>query len=160
MIGLHLIKGTGVLYARCLPPFAMNDIADLSRRLASGGMAGASLESPAIFDARAVSFADVETDDIRAYIKQRRLMAGRKSIGPLAMVAGDQGSFGMLRMMGIVAEIAGIRDEDRTIVTLDMDEAAGWVAARLPPGGPCGAALARGIAALAPAPRQGTAGPA
>ncbi len=148
MIGLHLIGGGSVLYARCERPFSMQDVGTLSRRLVQGDVPGAGLDTPAILDARAVGFGDVETDDIRAYMRQRRAMSSRKSFSPLAMVAGDRGSFGMMRMMGIIAENSGIRDEDRTIVTFEIEEAANWLAAQLPAAASCAAALLRSIHTL------------
>ena len=150
MIDLYLIDGPGVLYARCAPPFAMNDILDLSRRLASGAVPGVTLSSPAIFDARAISFDAIETEEIRSYMRQRTALSSRKSESPLAMVAGDPGSFGMLRMMGIVAEISGIRDEDRTLVTYDLDDAIAWIADQVQGDPGFCSALSKGIADQVP----------
>lgn len=150
MLEARMIGESGVIVARALPPFDMDQVDAFSTELADGAFPGMSLASPAIVDFRAVRLTDLHTADIRRYLTHRRDRQPAPGTGPIALVAGDLGSFGMLRMFAILAEIHGIRPEARTHVTDDVENALQWLSDRLGLGEADVAALAVGFAALSP----------
>jgi hypothetical protein len=72
-----------------------------------------------------------EAQEFRRLIERRKAFGEENNHNFTAYIVGDTGSFGMVRMNNIYAEIAGLRDEDKTIVTMDVIEAINWLIPRL-----------------------------
>ena len=85
------------------------------------------LDLPALFDLREIELPNDTTDDIKAAIRLRKSLKPETGQNPCAYVMRSPGSFGIMRMYGTYAEIAGLRTQTLTLVTLDLDEAIEWL---------------------------------
>lgn len=148
MMHARPIGQTGVIYCLCTPPFFMGDVLDVTHALAAGTQPGMTLASPVIVDARLVRLTDLMHQDLGWYLKRRQRVKPPGGAGPLAMVSGDVGSYGMLRMFAVLADIAGIRCEAQSLVTESMPGALSWMRSRPGLAGVAQADLEDGIARL------------
>ena len=119
-------------------PFAIVESSSLLERAALGQVPDVTPSSPVLIDVRTVRMARLPTADILGFFRNRARKGIPSTGNPLACVCDDSGTFGMLRMFGILAELEGVRREDRFFVSEDIDEAAEWLAgiAGLPDGAP------------------------
>lgn len=88
---------------------------------------GSNLDLPALFDLRRTELNSDTSADIKKAIRLRKTLRENTGNNPCAYVVGDLGSYGMMRMYGIYAELEGLRKEDLTLVTEDLDEAIEWL---------------------------------
>lgn len=91
----------------------------------------ADLDLPAVFDLRATELDTDSTQDIKKAIALRKSLKAGTGNNPCAYVVGSRWSFGIMRMYGIYAELEGLRREEMTLITEDMDEAATWIIGHL-----------------------------
>jgi hypothetical protein len=124
------IDGSGILYLRAEEPFTVDDVVAFTTAVANGAHPGVTLDMPAVLDFRRVDLIRIPTADISRYVMRRRALTDPPSAGYMAIVCGDIGSFGMLRMFGVLAELSGLRSEKLLCVTLDMAEAVGFICDR------------------------------
>ncbi|MDW4498847.1 hypothetical protein R5H30_12700 [Sulfitobacter sp. D35] len=87
----------------------------------------ANLDLPALFDLRAIELGDDSSHDIKKAIRLRKSLKENTGNNPCAYVVGSVGSFGIMRMYGIYAELEGLRREEMTLITEDIDEAIDWI---------------------------------
>ena len=88
---------------------------------------GQDLSRPLLLDLRMVNLLRFDTSEIKHLIRQRISLGPNLTNNPCAYVAGDDGSFGMLRMLATYAEVFNLREDGRAIVTEDMEEAVQWL---------------------------------
>jgi len=112
------------------PPYAVDEMLAYLGDVRDGVFEGIRLDTPAILDFRAVRLTDLRSEEIHRYVGRRRKLTSQPSFGPVAFLCGDAGSFGMLRMYSILAELNGLRRESATLISTDAEEAFGWIAAR------------------------------
>ncbi|MEP2095097.1 MAG: hypothetical protein ABJP94_05760 [Paracoccaceae bacterium] len=72
-----------------------------------------------------------EANDLRRLIEKRKAFGEEHNNNLSVYIVADMGSFGMVRMNNIYAEIAGLRDEENTLVTMEVLEVVDWLTARL-----------------------------
>lgn len=99
--------------------------------LAHSTKPGANLDLPAIFDLRAIELSDDTTHSIKRAIQLRKSVKKGTGGNPCAYIVGSLGSFGIMRMYGIYAELENLRREEMTLITRDMDEAIVWILGHL-----------------------------
>lgn len=121
--GLRLIRAT--------EPFELDQLYQFGLVCMERGDKSAEFWRPTLFDFRNVNLLQFEADEFRQLIAKRKAFGEEFNNNLAAYIVGDMGSFGMARMNNIYAEIAGLRDEDRTIVTMDVIEAVDWLIPRL-----------------------------
>ncbi len=118
-------------FVRATEPFRLEQLYQLGLDAIERGGKSAEFWRPTLFDFRNVNLLQFETQDFRRLIKKRKAFGEENNHNFAAYIVGDTGSFGMARMNNIYGEIAGLRDEDRTIVTMDVIEAVDWLIPRL-----------------------------
>jgi hypothetical protein len=91
----------------------------------------ANLDLPGLFDLRAIELNNDTSEDIKKAIRLRKTLRAETGNNPCAYVVGSSGSFGIMRMYGIYAELEGLRKEEMTLVTTDLQEAIDWVVGHL-----------------------------
>lgn len=130
------IEETGLVLLTAEEPFSVDDIIAFTSAVAAGRYPGITLDMPAILDIRRVNLVRIPTADVTRYVMRRRALTDQPMASDIAIVCGDMGSFGMLRMFGIVSELAGLRMEERLLVTTEIEEAVDFICARTgsPPG--------------------------
>jgi len=89
------------------------------------------LDLPAVFDLRAVELSNDTTESIKRAINLRKSLKKVTGGNPCAYIVGSLGSFGIMRMYGIYAELENLRKEEMTLVTHDVDEAIAWILGHL-----------------------------
>lgn len=116
---------------RASEPFELNQLYELGLEAIESGGKRAEFWRPTLFDFRKVNLLQFETNDFRRLIGKRKAFGDEYNNNQAAYIVGDMGSFGMQRMNNIYAEIAGLRDEDQTIVAIEISEIVEWLAPRL-----------------------------
>ncbi|MDJ0822445.1 MAG: hypothetical protein QNJ09_11655 [Paracoccaceae bacterium] len=130
-VRVHYLEAFGFNVVRLEDPFEMEDLASRARADLADGLDPAVFVAPLLLDFRAIDLLRFETEDMRRLIRRRQeLDVGQKS-GPCAYLAEESGSFGMLRMYAAYAEILGLRDDNDSIVTMEIGEAIDWLSRRL-----------------------------
>jgi hypothetical protein len=127
MIGVRT-GPAGIVVAQCLPPFWMSELSDLAEAIRHGKYPGLSLSSPVLVDARAVRLARIDTSSFQRHVGRRAALQAGQPPNHVALVAGDLGSYGMLRMFSVLSEIYGVRPETMCLVTDSIGEATDWMA--------------------------------
>jgi len=121
----------GLQYIFGCEPYSLDDLhAILARKARAGGPQG-DLGQVMFMDLSRVDLLKQSEAAFRRFIIRRRALNEKMTQNPICFLVGDIGSFGMMRMYGILAEVSDLRDEDLMLATLDMTEAAHWTAARL-----------------------------
>lgn len=116
---LHFIQAEG----RC----SLLEIVENGLRIAQSDGPEANLDLPGFFDLRAADLVHESADDLRKAVQLRKSLKEKTGNNPCAYVVGSSGSFGNLRMYGIFAELHGLRNEQKTIVTMNGGEAIDWL---------------------------------
>ncbi|WP_417206226.1 hypothetical protein [Antarctobacter sp.] len=111
-------------------PFSMVEASAALDRIRSGEIAGADMASPVLVDVRTVRLALLPTSEFVTYFRHRARGGIARSGNLMACLCDDSGSFGMLRMFGIMADLEGVRPEDNYFVTESLEEAALWLTQR------------------------------
>lgn len=118
-------------YVRADEPFSLLDLVQLGERLVESSGPEADLDLPGLFDLRSVELNNDSTPEIKRAIRLRKSMQSQGASSACAYVVGSKGSFGIMRMFAIYAELEGLRNEELTLVTEDIDEAVDWLATHL-----------------------------
>lgn len=118
-------------FVRATEPFKLDQLYQLGLDAIEQGGKAAEFWRPTLFDFRKVNLLQFESQDFRLLIEKRKAFGEKHNNNLAAYIVGDTGSFGMARMNNIYAEIAGLRDEDQTLVTMDVIEAVHWFIPRL-----------------------------
>ena len=129
MIIHRFIAESDAHYLRAVDPFSMDQIYEYSLRMMQSGDASSDISLPVFWDFRWVNLLHCKVEELRRHIGRRDRLGKAYRNNPTAIVVGDQGSFGMMRMYGILADLEGLRDESRTLVTLDFRAAIDWLVA-------------------------------
>jgi hypothetical protein len=124
------IDDTGILLLTAAEPFSVDEVLAFTSDVAAGRHPGIALDMPSILDIRRVDLVRIPTSEVSRYVMRRRALTEQPQAGDMAIVCGDMGSFGMLRMFGVVSELAGLRMEERLLVTMEFDEAVDFIRAR------------------------------
>lgn len=127
MIGVRT-GPAGIVVAQCRPPFCISELPDIAEEIRQGKYPGLSLSSPVLVDARAVRLARIDTSSFQRHLWRRAALQAGQPPNHVALVAGDLGSFGMLRMFSVLSEIYGVRPETMCLVTGSIREATDWLA--------------------------------
>lgn len=143
------IDGTGILFLKAEEPFSVDDVIAFTGAVAKGAHPGVALDMPAVLDIRGVNLVRIPTADITRYVMRRRALTEQPRAGYMAIVCGDMGSFGMLRMFGIVSELSGLRMEEMLCITMDLAEAVAFICDKTGRPAEDRAALLRRVEALA-----------
>lgn len=128
MFGAKAICDGRIALLSAVKPFSMIDVNVRLGSIAAGNEPGLSVDMPMLTDARGVSLARLPTEQFMEYFRRRSREGIPHTGNLLACVCGDTGSFGMLRMFGILAELEGIRPEKRYFVSQDLSEVSAWMA--------------------------------
>lgn len=111
-------------------PFSMVEASAALARIKAGEIEGAGMSYPMLVDVRTVRLARLPTAEFVAFFRQRARDNIARTGNLMVCLCDDSGTFGMLRMFGIMADLDGVRPEDNYYVTESLDDAAGWVTAR------------------------------
>ncbi|WP_037227475.1 hypothetical protein [Roseobacter sp. GAI101] len=124
------LQFNGVNYRRFSAPFSLDELYRLNLTDASRPEKNAGFYQPLIEDYTDVNLITLESSDIIGHLTRIRNAAGiPRSImnNYVTCVAGDLGSYGMLRMYGVYAEIYGVREEEKFYVAESLLEATTWL---------------------------------
>ncbi|MEP1932548.1 MAG: hypothetical protein ABJJ37_14840, partial [Roseibium sp.] len=122
-VGLHIVRAS--------EPFELDQLYQLGLAAIERGGTSAEFWRPTFFDYRNVNLTKFEANDLRRLIEKRKAFGEEHNNNLSVYIVADMGSFGMVRMNNIYAEIAGLRDEENTLVTMEVLEVVDWLTARL-----------------------------
>ncbi|XDA98140.1 hypothetical protein AB1M95_18925 [Sulfitobacter sp. LCG007] len=131
MIHYRFFTQWNLHYVRAEEQCSLLDMVEYGMGLAASSGPQSNLDLPAIFDLRGVELNNDSTDDIKRAIRLRKSFGENTGNNPCAYVVGSPGSFGIMRMYGIYAEIEGLRREELTLITEDIEEASDWIISQL-----------------------------
>ena len=117
--GIHFVEGRGSF--NLLELFKIG--VDVLQR---DGPAG-DLSRPTLWDVREVNLLDFKTHELKSLIRKRIALGEQYRNSLMAVVVGDEGSYGMMRMYNSLAEINGLRPVEATYLGFDFDEAIQWI---------------------------------
>lgn len=123
----HSVEDGQAIVICAANPFGMVEASAVLAQSAAGKLPGITPASPCLIDVRTVRMARIPTMDFVTFFRERARRGIPSTHNPLACVCDVSGTFGMLRMFGILAELEGVRTEDRFFVSEDLDEAAAWL---------------------------------
>jgi hypothetical protein len=129
---LHHLSDLNIVYTRAEEPFDLNELVTETDADLQAAAARPHLDMPVLVDFRAVNLVRLPTSGFQDLVRKRLALVDQIGRGPCAYVAGDEGSFGMLRLYTTHCELKGVRQVEDTCVTLDIREAIEWIYARLP----------------------------
>lgn len=127
MIHHKFFEEWGFHYVLAEDPFSLEGLTRFGQKLARSAGPEANIDLPSLFDLRAVDLMQDTDDGLRRVVHMRRANRNMPGQNPCAYVVGSLGSFGIMRMYGIFADLEGLRDEALTLVTMDMEEALDWI---------------------------------
>ena len=122
------IEGTGILLMHADAPFTVDHALAFDRSVARGERPDLELDRPTLLDIRNLRLGRIPPTDVFRYVIRRRAMSGLPKLGALAIVCGDIGTMGVLRLFGVVAHMSRLREEQLLLVTFDMSEAVAFLA--------------------------------
>jgi len=120
----------GIVVIRAIEPFRLEELLEGAKQAAEDAGLKAVFGNPVLLDFRKASLHDYTADDFRRIFRQRMEFTSQHTEVPYAMVAGSDVDFGMLRMYGAYAEIAGLRSAENSLVTKSYNDAIVWVRAK------------------------------
>ncbi len=147
MISYTFYPELSLHYLRAEQSASLLGIVEYGMDLGQSAGPEANLDLPAFFDLRAIDLSVDTTLSIKKAIRLRKSLKPETGGNPCAYVMGDLGSFGMMRMYGIYADLEGLRDESLTLVTVDYDEAVEWLVEKAGVDAHTGAAMRRQLRA-------------
>ena len=130
MINYHFYSEWKLHHVRAEETCSLLGLVEYGVELSKSAGPQADLDQPALFDLRGIDLTTDTTASIKKAIRLRKSIKAKTGGNPCAYVMGSRGSFGMMRMYGIYAELEGLRKEEMTLVTLCMNEAVEWLIAR------------------------------
>ena len=129
-MNIQFFEDPGLLKVSCAEPFSLIDLMEQLLAMRKK-MPGSSIDVPTFFDLRDVSLLKLETHEFRSFIRARKRIKTSLSINPIVFLVGDMGSYGMMRMYSVYAEIDDLRAEEMCLVTDDSTEAVKWLAGKM-----------------------------
>ena len=127
MIDYHFVEPPGLHFVKGREPFRLNALLEIGTSILGRPGPEGELSRPLLWDMREVDLLKVETGELKAMIRKREEFGAAHANGLMAIVVGDLGSFGMMRMYIALAEIGRLRNEDRFHLGYDMGEALRWL---------------------------------
>ncbi|MFK7868267.1 MAG: hypothetical protein AB8B58_03385 [Roseobacter sp.] len=112
-------------------PFDLEEIYALQKKQASSGGEQGPLNAPTFYDIRSVDLLVFDSAQLRRLISQRYALGEQHHNNAFAVVVGDEGCYGMMRMYNAYADLIGLRKQANSFVSLDMKEAVEWIAPHL-----------------------------
>lgn len=124
----------GINYRRIFEPFTLQMYTSNIGALLNCDEVPDELSLPAIEDFSQIDLLKLESDELKKFIQWR--LGQPKFWRPDTVVAivKDDGSFGMMRMFGIYAELSGFRSEEDFYITTDIADGVEWLLGKT--GGP------------------------
>lgn len=131
MIKLQHIPELDLLVVTAVDPFTFVDLSQhaLAQETADGGL-NPDLARPTIFDFRRVSLIRQDTASVHRMFAQRQRIEPRQPNNPAAHIVANEDDYGMMRMYCSLAASYGLREIEKSLVTLDVNEAAVWMLAQ------------------------------
>lgn len=120
----------GIVVIRVIEPFHLEELLEGAKQAAEDVGLKAVFGNPVLLDFRKASLHTYTADDFRRTFRKRMKFTSQHTEVPYAMVASSDVDFGMLRMYGAYAEIAGLRSAENSLVTKSYDDAIAWVRAK------------------------------
>ncbi|MEL7115005.1 MAG: hypothetical protein AAGP08_05325 [Pseudomonadota bacterium] len=117
----------GFTLVRAFEPFSFDELLERAAEDISELGPAPVLGRPFLLDFREIDLMRFDAEDFKRLMSQRMRMSELYGDTPCAMVAKTEGGFGMLRMYEAYAEMAGLRGEGLVLITVDYDEAVGWI---------------------------------
>jgi hypothetical protein len=119
----------GLSVVTYVEPFSASDLMSVADTLGIPGQ-GKGRHRALLVDLRLVAVTGVSASDSRRFITLRKMRMPGKSAEPVAfLIRGDQ-DFGNIRMHNLWSEALGLRNEEDTLITVDVDEALSWLSRR------------------------------
>lgn len=131
MINYAFLKDWNLHCVRAQETCSLLGLVQYGMKLGQSSGPEADLDLPAIFDLRDIDLATDTSQDIKRAIRLRKSLKANTGNNPCAYVVGSMGSFGIMRMYSIYADLEGLRSENFTLITMDMTEAIDWIIGHL-----------------------------
>jgi hypothetical protein len=108
-------------------PFSVSDLLRVAEVLGVPGL-GKDRHRALLIDLRRVAVTGVSGSDSRKFIERRKMRTPGALAEPAAfLIRGDQ-DYGNIRMHNLWSEALGLRKEEDTLITTDLDAALSWLA--------------------------------
>lgn len=131
---ITLLRHKRIVFRQFCEPFSLDDLFNLNRSDVALNGSQADLNGPLMEDFSKIDLGQLAAEEIQHYVKKNKrseVLTRRFSNNSVACVARDIRSFARLRLYGVYAEIAGVRDEDNLFVTDDYQQGINWLMAKI-----------------------------
>lgn len=110
-------------------PFSVADLMEVAETLGSPG-SGKDRHCALLIDLRKVAVAGISGEDSRKFIALRKMRMPSTPAEPAAFLIRSGHDFGNIRMHNLWSEAMGLRKEEDTLITVDLEQALLWLAAK------------------------------
>jgi hypothetical protein len=110
-------------------PFSVADLMEVAETLGSPGPSK-DRHRALLIDLSRVAVTGISGDDSRKFIAVRKMRVPRTSAEPAAFLIRSSDDFGNIRMHNLWSEAMGLRKEEDTLITVDLEQALIWLAKR------------------------------
>jgi hypothetical protein len=110
-------------------PFSVADLMEVAETLGSPG-SGRDRHRALLIDLRKVAVARISGDDSRKFIALRKMRMTGTPAESAAFLIRSGHDFGNIRMHNLWSEAMGLRKEEDTLITVDLEQAVSWLSAK------------------------------
>lgn len=130
MLDYTYVEKFNINYLRVRDPFVLQELFSLlvAPRNKDDPLAR---KGPVILDFRQVNFARIEMHDIRRHLIKKGDLDAELTDFTCAYVMANPEAASKMRVANIFSDLTGVTAEEKTFVTEDITEAAGWIAKKL-----------------------------
>lgn len=116
----------GLLFIKYSEPFSATDLMEAAAAVGVPGR-GPGQHRALLVDLRKVDISDISGSDSRRFIAARKMRMAGAEAEPVAFVIRSSTDFAYIRMHNLWAEALGLRGEELTLITPQMDQALNWL---------------------------------
>ena len=126
-VQITLLEPHEIVLISAVAPFRFDDLYERAVSDLEENANPALFGLPFIMDLRQADLLASTSADIRGLLRKRKSLGVKAADNPCCFIAGDIGSFGMLRMYVAYSEAEGLRREENAFVTMELFEGVEWL---------------------------------